>query len=94
MKWDPVGQVRHDIFTARLLCVVSVRVYTVIISKYATKIVGTQKRQVACVHGTQDQKQSTFNTFNASSIVKRVKPLEYRSFVLCNASKLQRDCYK
>ena len=43
--------------------VYSVRVYAVIISKYATKIVGTQKRQVACVHGTQDQKQSTFNTF-------------------------------
>ena len=42
---------------------ISVRVYAVIISKYATKIVGTQKRQVACVHGTQDQKQSTFNTF-------------------------------
>ena len=42
---------------------VSVRVYAVIISKYATKIVGTQKRQVACVRGTQDQKQSTFNTF-------------------------------
>ena len=41
----------------------SVRVYAVIISKYATKIVGTQKRQVACVHGTQDQKQLTFNTF-------------------------------
>ena len=41
----------------------SVRAYAVIISKYATKIVGTQKRQVACVHGTQDQKQSTFNTF-------------------------------
>ena len=41
----------------------SVRVYAVIISKYATKIVGTQKRQVACVHGTQDQMQSTFNTF-------------------------------
>ena len=43
--------------------VFSVRVYAVIISKYATKIVGTQKRQEACVHGTQDQKQSTFNTF-------------------------------
>ena len=42
---------------------VSVRVYAVMISKYATKIVGTQKRQVACVHGTQDQKQSTFDTF-------------------------------
>ena len=41
----------------------SVRVYAVIISKYATKIVGMQKRQVACVHGMQDQKQSTFNTF-------------------------------
>ena len=41
---------------------VSVPVYAVIISKYATKIVGMQKRQVACVHGTQDQKQSTFNT--------------------------------
>ena len=44
-------------------CIFSVRVYAVIISKYATKIVGTQKRQVACVRGTQDQKQSTFNTF-------------------------------
>ena len=41
----------------------SVRVYAVMISKYAKKIVGTQKRQVACVRGTQDQKQSTFNTF-------------------------------
>ena len=41
----------------------SVRVYAVITSKYAAKIVGTQKRQVACIHGTQDQKQSTFNTF-------------------------------
>ena len=41
----------------------SVRVYAVIISKYATKIVGTQNRQVACVHGMQDQKQSTFNKF-------------------------------
>ena len=70
----------------------SVRVYAVIISKYTTKIVGTQKRQVACVHGTQDQKQSTFNTF--SLIVKRVKTLEYRSYLLCNASKSQRDCYK
>ena len=38
-------------------------VYAVIISKYATKIVGTQKRKVACVHGKQDQKQSIFNTF-------------------------------
>ena len=28
----------------------SVHVYVVIISKYATKIVGTQNRQVACVH--------------------------------------------
>ena len=41
-----------------------VRVYAVIISKYAMKIVGTQKGQVACVHGTQDRKQSSFNTFN------------------------------
>ena len=32
-------------------------------SKYATKIVGTQNRQGACVHGAQDQKQSIFNTF-------------------------------
>ena len=38
----------------------SVQVYVVIVSKYATKIVGTQKRQVACVHGTRDQKQLTF----------------------------------
>ena len=42
---------------------ISVHVYAVIISKYATKIVGTQKRQEACVHGTQDQKQLTFNKF-------------------------------
>ena len=41
----------------------SVRIYAIFISKYATKTVGTQKRQVACIHGTQDQKQSTFNTF-------------------------------
>ena len=38
----------------------SVRVYVVIISKYATKIVGTQNRQVPCVHGTQDKKQPNF----------------------------------
>ena len=44
----------------------SVRVYAVIISKYATKIVGMQKRRVACIHGTKDQKQSTFNTFNSA----------------------------
>ena len=54
---DPQGLDLQD------LCRGSVRVYAVIISKYATKIVGTQKRQVACVHGMQDQKQSTFNTF-------------------------------
>ena len=40
----------------------SVRVYAVIISKYATRIVGTQKREVACVHGPQDQKQWTTYT--------------------------------
>ena len=48
--------------TCTAICCISVRVYAVIISKYATKIVGTQKRQEACVHGTQDQKQSTFIT--------------------------------
>ena len=31
--------------------------------KYATKIVGTQNRQVACVHGRQDQKQLTLSKF-------------------------------
>ena len=41
----------------------SVHVYAVIISKYATKILGTQNRQVACVHGTQDQMQLTFSKF-------------------------------
>ena len=41
----------------------SVHVYVVIISKYATKIVGMQNRQVACVHGTQYQKQLTFSKF-------------------------------
>ena len=46
---------------AILTIIFSVRVYVVIISKYATKIGGTQNRQVACVHGTQDQKQSTFS---------------------------------
>ena len=46
---------------ATIIC--SVRVYAVIISKYATKIVGKQNRQVACVHGTQDQMQSTFSKF-------------------------------
>ena len=35
----------------------------IIISKYATQILDTQKRQLAFVHGMQDQKQSTFNTF-------------------------------
>ena len=70
----------------------SVRVYAVIISKYATKIVGTQDRQVACVYGTPDQVQSTFNKFKPT--VKTAKSLEYRSFVLCNASESQRDCYK
>ena len=37
----------------------SVRVYVVIISKYAAKILGS----LACVHGAQDQKQSTFSKF-------------------------------
>ena len=41
----------------------SVHGYAVIIFKYTTKIIGTQNRQVACVHGTQDHKQSTFNKF-------------------------------
>ena len=41
----------------------SVGVYAVIISKYATKLVGTQNRQVACIHGTKDHMQSTFNKF-------------------------------
>ena len=41
----------------------SVRVYAVRISKFSTNIVGTQNRQVACVHGTQDQMQLIFNTF-------------------------------
>ena len=41
----------------------SIHVYVVIVSKYATKFVGTQNRQVACVHGTQDQKQLTFSKF-------------------------------
>ena len=36
------------------------RVYAVIISEYATKIIGTQDRQVACVHGMQDHMQSIF----------------------------------
>ena len=52
-----------SIKTVCKLTVFSVPVFAVIISKYATKIIGSQKRQVACVHGTQDQKQSTFNTF-------------------------------
>ena len=38
-----------------------VHVFAVIISKYATKIIGLQNRQVGCVNGTQDQKQLTFN---------------------------------
>ena len=42
----------------------SVRVYAVIISKYVTKIVGTQIRQVACVHGTQDHMQLTFKNLS------------------------------
>ena len=57
------------------MTIASVRVYAVIISKYATKIVGTQKRQVACVHGTQDQKQSTFNTFKPAQYGRELKPL-------------------
>ena len=39
----------------------SVRVYVVIISEYATKIFGTQNRQVACIHGIKAPKQSTFS---------------------------------
>ena len=57
---------QHLSLKARKVFILSVRVYAVIISKYATKIVGTQKRQVVCVHGTQDQKQSTFNTFKSA----------------------------
>ena len=53
----------------------SVRVYAVIISLYAPQIVGTQNIQVVCVHGTQDQKQSTFNKFKPAKKIKRVKPL-------------------
>ena len=48
----------------------SVRVYVLIISKYARKIVGMQNRQVACVHGTQDQKQSTFSKFKPAHYSK------------------------
>ena len=43
--------------------IISVHVYAVIISKYATKIVGNQNRQVACLHGTQYQMQWTINKF-------------------------------
>ena len=67
----------------------SVRGHAVIISKYATKIVGMQNRQEACIQGSVD-----FQQMYASSIVKRVKTLEYWSFILCNTSKSQRDCYK
>ena len=42
---------------------ISVHVYAIIISKRATKIVGMQNGQVACVHGMQDHMQSTFNKF-------------------------------
>ena len=35
--------------------------YVILISKYAAKMVGTQDRQVACVHWTEDQKQPTFS---------------------------------
>ena len=48
MKFSSIGEVFEN---------ASVRVYVVIISKYAMKSVGTQNGQVACVHGTQDQKQ-------------------------------------
>ena len=41
----------------------SARVNVLIISKYATKIVGTQNKQEACVQWTQDQKQSTISKF-------------------------------
>ena len=60
---DPLDGCACMITSRMLNALRSVRVYAVIISKYATKIVGTQKRQVACVHGTQDQRQSTFSTF-------------------------------
>ena len=43
--------------------------------KYATELVGTQNRQVACVHGTQDQKQSTFNKFKPAQEQRELKPL-------------------
>ena len=48
----------------------SVRVYVVIISKYATKIVGTQNRQVPCIHGTQDKKTTKFHEFKS-----QIKPV-------------------
>ena len=54
-------------FSRLISAFISVPVYAVIISKYVTKIVGTQNRQVACIHGTQDQKQSTF---------KKLKPAQ------------------
>ena len=57
-----LGQKRNAAYKTYILSF-SVRVYVKIISKYATKIVGTQNRQEACVHGTQDQKQSTFSKF-------------------------------
>ena len=41
----------------------SVRIYTLIISKYAKKSIGMQIRQVACVHRMQDHMQSTYNKF-------------------------------
>ena len=50
----------------RVVCAFSVRIYAVILSKYATKIVGMQDRQVACVHGMQDQKQVTLNKFKSA----------------------------
>ena len=73
----------------------SVRVYAVIISKYAARIVGTQKREVACVHGPQDQKQWTTYTkmSGGGGGGGGVKTCQYWSCVLCNTSKSQRDCY-
>ena len=56
------GYEKMKLVYKELMCC-SVRVYAIIISKYATKIVGMQNRQVACVHRMQDHMQSTFNKF-------------------------------
>ena len=65
---DTVTQSQTDpntniIINERYIINISVRVYTVIISKYATKINWYAKKISSLRPWNEDQKQSTFNTF-------------------------------